>query len=49
MKIKSNLDNNLSLRKTLKPHNMIIVFTVVFHEGSKYYKHIFSDECFYKL
>ena len=41
MKIKLNSDKYLSLNKTLELHNMIIV---VFHEGNKYYRQVFSDE-----
>ena len=41
MKIKLNSDKYLSLKKTLELHNMIIV---VFHEGNKYYRQVFSDE-----
>ena len=41
MKIKLNSDKYLPLKKTLELHNMIIV---VFHEGNKYYRQVFSDE-----
>ena len=37
MKIKFNLHNNLSLTKTLKLYNIIIVLRSVFHKGSIYY------------
>ena len=37
MKIKFNLHNNLSLTKTLKLYNTVIVLRSVFHKGSKYY------------
>ena len=49
MKIKFNLDDDLSLKNTLELHSMIIVAKSVFHEGNKYYSHIFLDECLYKL
>ena len=45
MKIKVNLDADLSLKKTLELCNMIIVFRSIFHEGSKYYTQVFLDEC----
>ena len=41
MKIKLNSDKYLPLKKTLELHNMIIV---VFHEGNRYYRQVFSDE-----
>ena len=41
MKIKLNSDKYLPLKKTLELHDMIIV---VFHEGNKYYRQVFSDE-----
>ena len=41
MKIKLNSDKYLPLKKTLELHDMIIV---VFHEGNKYYRQLFSDE-----
>ena len=36
MKIKFNLDDDLTLKKTLELPKMIIVVRVVFHEGNKY-------------
>ena len=48
MKIKFNSDDYLPLNKTLKLHNLIIAVRSVFHEGNKYYPHVFSEECLYK-
>ena len=36
MEIKTNLDDDLPLKKTLKLYNMAIVVRFVFHEGNKY-------------
>ena len=36
MKIKFNLDDNLSLKKKLE-RNMVIVVRSLFHKGNKYY------------
>ena len=49
MKIKFNSDDNLSLNKTLKFHNLTIVVRSVFQEDGKYYPQVFSDECLYEL
>ena len=49
MKIKFNLDNELSLNKTIKIHNMLIVARAAFYENNKYYSHVFLDECMYNL
>ena len=49
MKIKVNSDEDLSLNKTLKLRNMVIVVRSVFHEDNKYYPQVFLDECLYKL
>ena len=48
MKIKFNSNDYLPLNKTLKLHNLIIAVRSVFHEGNKYYPHVFSEECLYK-
>ena len=44
MKIKFNSDNNVSLNKILKLHNLTIVVRSVFQENKKYYPQVFSDE-----
>ena len=49
MKIKFNLDNELSLNKTIKIHNMLIVARAAFYENNKYYPQSFLNECLYKL
>ena len=49
MKIKFSYNDDLPLKKTLELYNMIIAIRSVFHEGKKYYPHVFLDECFYKL
>ena len=41
MKIKSNSDDDLSLKKTLEIYNMVIVNRPAFHEGNKYYPQFF--------
>ena len=49
MKIKLNLDDNLSLKKTLKICNIVIVVRAAFHEGNKYYPQVFLGKCFHTL
>ena len=49
MKIKFNPDDNLSLNKILKLHNMTIVNRSVFQENDKYYPEDFLDECLYEV
>ena len=47
MKIKSNSNDDLSLKKTLERRNMAIAVRTIFHEGNKYYPS-FLDECLYE-
>ena len=49
MKIKFNSEDNLSLNKILKLHNMTIVIRSVFQENDKYYLKVFLNECLYEL
>ena len=49
MKLKFNSDDNLSLNKTLKLHNITIIIRSVFEEDGKYYPQVFLDECLYEL
>ena len=49
MKIKFNLDHNLSLNKILKLHNLTVVVRFDFKGDKKYYLQIFWDECLYEL
>ena len=49
MKIKFNLDDDLTLNKQLKFINLTIIVRTVFEEDGKYYPPIFLDECLYKL
>ena len=49
VKIKFDTDNNLSLNKTLKLHNMAILIGSVFEEGGKFYPQIYLDDCLYEL
>ena len=49
MKIKFDSDDELPLNKTVEIPSMIIVVRAVFHENSKYYPRVLSDECLYKL
>ena len=48
MKIKFNSDDDLPLKKTLEPRNMIIVVRAVCHEGKKYHLRVLLDEYLYK-
>ena len=48
MKIKFNLDDDLSLKKTLKFYNMVVIVRSVFHEGNKYYRQVFLGKHLYK-
>ena len=49
MKIKLNLDDNLSLNKMSKLHNITIAIRSVFQEDGKYYPQVLLDECLYEL
>ena len=49
MKIKFNLDDNLSLNKMIEIPSMIIVVRAVFHENDKYYRQVTLGQCLYKL
>ena len=49
MKFKFNSDDNLSLNKTLKLHNLTIVIGFVFEEHGKFYPQVSLDECLYEL
>ena len=40
---KLNSHDDLPLKKTLKLRNIVTVVTAVFHEGMKYYPHVFID------
>ena len=41
--------HELTSKKTLELHNLVIVVRTVFPEDNKYYPHVSVDECFYKL
>ena len=49
MKIKFNSDDELPLNKTVEIPTMAIAVTPVFRKNSKYYLHVFLDECLYKM
>ena len=51
MKIKfnSNSNDNFSLNKILKLHNLTIIVRSVFEEDGKYYLQASLDECLYEL
>ena len=49
MEIKSNSDDDLSLKKPLKVRNMIIIIRSVFEEDGKRYPQVFLDDTLYKL
>ena len=48
LKIKFNSDDDLSLKKTLKLYDMLIVVRSVFHEDNKFYQRVFLEECLYR-
>ena len=49
MKIKFNSDDDLSLNKQLKFHNMAITIRSVFEEDGKLYLQVFLDDTLYQL
>ena len=49
MKIKSDLDSNLPLNKTIETPVVTIVVRAVFHENNKYYTQVFLYECLCKI
>ena len=49
MKIKFNSDDNLSVNKPLKFHNMTIAIRSVFEEDGKPYPQLFLDNTLYEL
>ena len=49
MNIKGNSDDKLSLNKTVEIPTITIVVRTVFLENNKYYPHVLSDECLYKI
>ena len=49
MKIKFNCDDDLTLNKPLKLHNMTIIIRSVFDEDGKLYQQVFLDDTLYEL
>ena len=49
MRIKLNLDDNLTLKKNLKLHNLTIVVRFIFQEDRKFYIQVPLDGCLYEL
>ena len=49
MKIKFNLDDDLSLNNQLNFFNLTIIVKTVFEEDGKYYPQIFLDKCLYEV
>ena len=49
MKVKSNSNDELPLKKMIEIPSMLIVVGAVFHENNKYYPQVFLDKCLYKL
>ena len=49
MRIKFNSDDNLTLNKILKLHDLTIIVRSVFEEDGKYYPQVFLEECLYEL
>ena len=48
MNIKFNLDDNLSLNKILKPHNLKVIVRSIFEEVGRCYSQVFLDECLHE-
>ena len=49
MKIKFDSNDDVTLKKLLEFHNMVIFVRFVFHDDSKCYLQVFLDEFSYKL
>ena len=49
MKIKFNSDDDLSLNKPLKFHNMTVTIRSNFEEDGKLYPRVFLDDTLYEL
>ena len=49
MKIRFKSNDDLPLRKILSIPSMIIVVKSVFQKDNKYYPHVYSHECEYKV
>ena len=49
MKLKSNSNDELPLKKMIEIPSMLIVVGAVFHENNKYCPQVFLDKCLYKL
>ena len=49
MKIKFDSDDNLLLNVVLKFCILTIVIRCIFEKDSKYYPHIFLDDCLYEI
>ena len=49
IKIKFDTDDNLSINKTLKFHNIAVFIESVFEEHGKFYHQVYLDECLYEL
>ena len=49
MKIKFNSDDDLTLNKQLKLHNMTITIRSVFEEDGQLYPQVFLDDTLYEL
>ena len=49
MKIKFDLDNDLTLSKTIESHIATIVVRAIFYESKKYYPQLLLDERLYKI
>ena len=49
IKTRFDLDDGISLNKTIEIHFMAIVLGAIFLENNKYYPQVFLDECLYKI
>ena len=45
--IKFDMNDELTLNKTMEIYKVTIVVRAVFHENNKYHPHVFLDECVY--
>ena len=49
MKIKLNLDDELTLKTTIEIPTIAIAVRAIFLENNKYYPQVFLDKCLYKI
>ena len=49
MKIKFNSEDDLTLKKILELHKILIAVRFISDEGNRHYPKFFLEECLYKL